>query len=299
MTALSCYTANLVEYLAWEDADAPWNLAEAIRLAVRTDVPGGALVFSQHARIDRDARGRELAYRGARSWEETRTALAAEVAEEHRMLAVADTAYLPWSPYPPDDHGPHWILLCGRGRDRWHVVDRFSALTMHGRQRPHEGRLTDDELRLAMTPIPEPSWSASTRDAHALGEEIALPPVTHYRWLTKAPAVSRPAGEWSADAVPTLRRIADRFLADGQALADQADDLWAAGVHQRFRLGLLVERSLMSEEQAQPVVDAWTKLHRPLRFAIQSARRGQPRPDLVAGAFDRLVAASAQVLSEV
>jgi hypothetical protein len=70
-------------------------------------------------------------------------------------------------------------------------------------------------------------------------------------------------------------------------------------VHQQFRLGLFVERGLVTPEQARPVVAAWTKLQRPLRFAVESARRGKPRPDLVATAFDRLVAATEPALSEV
>ncbi|TDP90598.1 hypothetical protein [Labedaea rhizosphaerae] len=293
MTALSCYTTNLVEYLLRENPGARWRLAEAIRLGVRPDPPGEGLVFSQHTRIDRDASGRELAYRGAASWAAARTALADELARHGRVLAVTDTAHLPWSPYPADAHGPHWILLLGRDRDRWHVVDRFAALTMHGRQRPHEGWLTDDELRLAMSPVPAP---LSARDAYALGERVELPPLTHYRWLAKVPATTQPVVHWSTTPVPTLRLVAERLVADEQALAEHVDDLWAAGVHQQFRLGLFVERGLVAPEQARPVVAAWTRLQRPLRFAVESARRGKPRPDLVATAFDRLVAATEATL---
>ncbi len=294
MTALSCYTANLVEYLAHDDAQARWRLATAIRLAVWTDAPDGALVFSQHTRIDRDARGRELAYRGAGSWAQARAALADELAREGRVLAVADTAHLPWSPYPVDAHGPHWILLTGSDGDRWQVVDKFAALTMHGRQRPHTGQLTDDALRQAMTPIPRPPAGIAARDAHALGEPVELPPVTHYRWLAKTPVTARRPVDWSTDAVGTLRRIAERLTTDDAALADHVDDLWAAGVHQQFRLARFAERGLIDEGQARPVADAWTRLQRPLRFAVESARRGRPRPDLVATAFDRLVTATEQ-----
>jgi hypothetical protein len=274
MTALSCYTANLVEYLSYEDRSARSRLAAAIRLAVRVDEPGGALAFSHHARIDRG-----LGYRSAESWADTRAQLLAE----DRALVVTDTAYVPWSPYPPDAHGPHWILVLRDG-ERWHVVDRFSALTMHGRQRPHEGWLTDDELRRAMTPMPSASAAVTNRDAHALGERISLPPATHYRWLTRVPAAPLPAAEW-LDGVPALRRIAARLLASERALAEHVDDLWAAAVHQRFRLELL---GLAGEALGE----AWTKLPRSLRFAVESARRGRPRPDLVTTAFDRVIAAT-------
>ena len=283
MTDLSCYTANLVEYLSRDDPGVRWRLAEAIRFRVRTDEPGGALAFSHHARVDRD-----LGYRSAESWVDTRAMLAAE----GRALVVTDTAHVPWSPYPAGVHGPHWILLLGRDGGRWHVVDRFSALTMYGRQRPHEGWLTDEQLRAAMTPMPSAPAAVVNRDAHALGQPVELPPATHYRWLVRVPAVPRPEEDWTAEGVPTLRRIAERFLASERALAEHADDLWAAGVHQRFRLGRLVERGLVGEEQARPLAQAWAKLPRSLRFAVESARRGRPRPDLVATAFDRLVVAT-------
>jgi hypothetical protein len=274
MTALSCYTANLVEYLSCEDPSVRSRLAEAIRLAVRVDEPGGALAFSHHTRIDGG-----LGYRSAESWAETRARLSAE----GRVLVVTDTAYVPWSPYPPGAHGPHWILV-RRDGERWHVVDRFSALTMHGRQRPHEGWLTDEELRRAMTPMPPASAAVTNRDAHALGERISLPPPTHYRWLTRVPAAPLPAAEW-LDGVPALRRIAARLLAGERALAEHVDDLWAAAVHQQFRLELL---GLAGEALGE----AWTKLPRSLRFAVESARRGRPRPDLVTTAFDRVIAAT-------
>jgi hypothetical protein len=275
MTALSCYTANLVEYLSGEDPGVPSRLAAAIRLAVRADEPGGALAFSHHARIDRGT----LGYRSAASWADTRAQLSAA----GRALVVTDTAYVPWSPYPPDAHGPHWILVLGGDGERWHVVDRFGALTMHGRQRPHEGWLTDEQLRRAMTPVPSASAAVTNRDAHALGERISLPPAAHYRWLARVPPVSLPAVEW-LEGVPALRRIATRLLASERALAEHVDDLWAAAVHQRFRLALV--------EGARPLVEAWTKLPRSLRFAVESARRGRPRPDLVTTAFDRVIAAT-------
>lgn len=295
---LSCYTTNLAEYLSWDVTDIRWHIASAIRLGVRTG-PDAQLVFSQHARMDQGADGQELAYRGAASWDAVREALAHELGRSGQVLVVTDAAHLPWSPYPEDQHGPHWILVRAQRNDTWLAVDRFSTMTMHGRQHPFEGWLTDAELRHAMAPMPGLPIAVRNRDAHALGARVELPPDTSYRWLVKAPVSAAATDEWFVDTVPTLRRLADWLAADDTAVVDVVDDLWAAGVHQHFRLTALSERGQAPMPLVQPVLVAWTKLARSARFAAKSVQRGKPRPDLVAPAFDRLVTATDKLCTEL
>nr|WP_042179915.1 hypothetical protein [Kibdelosporangium sp. MJ126-NF4]ADB02872.1 AzicU10 [Kibdelosporangium sp. MJ126-NF4]CEL14095.1 hypothetical protein [Kibdelosporangium sp. MJ126-NF4]CTQ88461.1 hypothetical protein [Kibdelosporangium sp. MJ126-NF4] len=295
---LSCYTTNLAEYLTWEVTDVRWHIASAIRLGVRTG-PGARLVFSQHTRMDQGPDGQELSYRGAPSWDTARAELARELARSGQVLVVTDAAHLPWSPYPDDQHGPHWVLVRAQRNETWLAVDRFSTMTMHGRQHPFEGWLTDAELRHAMTPMPGLPVAVRNRDAHALGSQVPLPPDTSYRWLVKAAASAPDTDEWSVDALPTLRRLADRLTVDDTAVVDTVDDLWAAGVHQHFRLTALTERGLAPMPLVQPVLVAWTKLARSLRFAAKSVQRGKPRPDLVVPAFDRLITTTDKLCTEL
>jgi hypothetical protein len=291
---LSCYTTNLAEYLSWEVTDIRWHIASAIRLGVRTG-PAARLVFSQHTRMDQHhgaGGGHELAYRGTASWDAAREALAEELAYSGQVLVVTDAAHLPWSPYPADQHGPHWILLRAQRNETWLVVDKFSTMTMYGRQHPFEGWLTDAQVQHAMTPMPGLSLAVRNRDAHALGARVPVPPATSYRWLART-TVSEPSNEdWSIETLPTLRLLADRLAVDDEAVIDAVDDLWAAGVHQQFRLATFTERGLAPGSLVEPVAVAWTKLARSLRFAAKSAQRGKPRPDLVVPAFDRLLTAT-------
>ncbi|WP_165984148.1 hypothetical protein [Streptomyces sp. YIM 98790] len=295
---LSCYTTNLVDYLAPGIPDVRGRLAAAVRLDAGTE--GGELVLSQHGRIDQDRHGRMLRYRSAGSWPETRDALAGELARAGRVLVVANTGHLPWSPGLGRAYTPHWMQLLGRDADGWLVADRFAALTPLGRQRPWCGRLTSGQLRAALTPIPEPPAVIRNRDAHALGEKTELPPPAHYRWLGwtgPRPVPAAPAPGVPVDPVKTLLRIAERLAGDEAALAAHAEDLWAAGRHHRYRLETLVSRGLLGREETRPVSDAWLALPRSVRFAIDSARRGRPRPGLVNAAFRRLADTTGELLA--
>ncbi|WP_424186714.1 hypothetical protein ACOBQX_02485 [Actinokineospora sp. G85] len=301
---LSCYTANLVDYLAVEGADATGRLAGAIRLAVRTGPRDGAmaadLLFSQHERIDRDDPTRGLGYRGARDWAETESALLAELRSHGRVLAVANTARLPWAPTPPGGAAPHWILLRDRTRHGWQVVDRFAALLPHGEQHAHEGALTDDQLRLAMTPVSSPPAAVRNRDALALGERTEVPDGAAYRWLRWEPATaSVPDDGWVDHPVEALTLVADVLAGSERALAAHLDDVWAATRHHRFRLTVLADRGLVPAEPLGPVLDAFAELPRALRFALDSARRGRPRPSLVRKTFAHLIAATEALLADV
>lgn len=291
---LSCYTANLVTYLAYEDPDVPSRLAAAISPAVRADTAD--LVFSHHSRIDRDGRGRELGYRGAAEWDSCEAGLRAELAAEGRVLAVANTANLPWA--PGDAQAPHWILLHGQENGMWLVRDQFAALLPHGEQKAHRGRLSSAELRAALSPVADPPVAVRHRDALALGEPIALPSANRFRWLGRV--AERPAertGDWIDDPVAVLRLLSDELAADPDRLAAHIDDLWAVGRHQRFKLALLPEHA-EHPELFEPVLDAWGELPRSLRFALDSARRSRPRPGLVRTSFERLITVTEQLLAE-
>ncbi|RKT82196.1 hypothetical protein SAMN05421805_111112 [Saccharopolyspora antimicrobica] len=279
---LSCYTASLAAYLAIEDPEVWWRLAEAVRLRVRPH--DGGLIFSHHARIDRG----ELAYDSAAQWAECATALRAELEAHGRVLAVANTGFLPWA---PDSSGqaPHWVLLTGQSNGTWHVVDEFEALLPTGEQHPQDLWLTDAELRRIMTPVPAPSPSIRNRDAHALGEQVPLPPYEHYRWLIRTANTVGTQQEWPGDAASTLEVVAEHILRDGaESLAAHIEDMWAAARHHRFQLTSFVAAGLLTAEQAQPALDAWGELPRALRFALDSARRSRPRPGLVAKTFAQL-----------
>jgi hypothetical protein len=247
-------------------------LAGAVRLAVRTDLDDVA--FSHHSRIDR-VDGWQLGYRGSASWYETRVELADELAAFDQVLVVGNTRYLPWSPHCGKADVPHWILLEQRRGNEWFVVDHFAALLPQGEQLPFSGWLTDDELRAALTPFGELRPELMLRDVHALGTACALPPSTYYRWLAREQetADALAEGEWVTEPVAALRFLADRFASDSRALANHADDLWAASRHYQHR----------------SASEAWSELPRSLRFAAESAARGRPRPTLVARAFASVI----------
>ncbi|MET3987762.1 hypothetical protein [Streptomyces sp. PvR034] len=281
---LSCYTASLVAYLEPGTPDIKDRLARSVRLSVRTDSPDGGLAFSHHARVDIDDQGRGLAYRGAPDWEAARTALDAEAALHGRVLAVGNTRHLPWSPMYETVGTPHWVVVSRHAEGRWSVSDAFEALTPHGSQTPYAGILDDRELRGALTPLGHAAPQAVSRDRHALGEEVALPPYTGYRWLEldAAPRPAAPEGTWVHGLLPALRHVADRVCADPDELARYADDLWTAARHQRFRLA--------SVPGAQEASAAWGALPQAVRFGIASAERGRFRAGAVEKAFAQVIA---------
>jgi hypothetical protein len=294
---LSCYTTNLVAYLCRDGADdgllagAERRLAHAVRLAVRTDLPG-AIAFSHHERIDRTPDGGELAYRGAASWEATRTGLAAELELNGVVLAVGNTRHLPWSPQYGRSALPHWILLEQRKGSRWQVTDHFAALLPTGEQLPYAGWLAEVELRRALTPSATATREVLLRDMHALGTAVAVPPSSHYRWLVRRsagpPYDARPH-TWLVGPVAVLEFLARRLATDERLLAQHADDLWAAARHHRHRLSVLAGAGLIPAAAAERSARRWSELPRALRFAADSATRGRPRPGVVTQAFRPLL----------
>ncbi|MGP2436200.1 hypothetical protein [Streptomyces sp. JW3] len=281
---LSCYTSSLLAHLELTRCvPEPGNrLAEAVRLAVRTDLPDGRLAFSQHDRIDR-AGGRELAYRGTAEWDVARAALLAELADTGAVLAVGNTRHLPWAPQFGRRSVPHWLLLTDHHDGSWRVLDRFAALLPLGEQHPYDGRLDDDGLRAALTPPGALPRAMALRDAYALGSVVAVPPAGHYRWLVRqrtsgpAPAAT---GHWLTDPEHVMSFLADRFTDDAGIFADHADDLWAAARHQRYRLAAR-GATAASPAAAAAAAASWEKLPRALRIAVESAERGRPRPGVM------------------
>ncbi|WP_241192336.1 hypothetical protein [Streptomyces sp. ADI96-02] len=290
---LSCYTANLVAYLEAERPDAADRLADAIALAVRTDLPDGRLAFRHHARIDTDGPDGPLVHRGAARWADALAGLRHESALRGRVLAVANTRHVPWSPAHGRSAVSHWVLLeRARGHgDRWRVTDRFAALLPDGEQLPYSGVLDDDELRRLLTPVGELPYHNRARDVHALGGALELPEPGHYGWLAREARTAErpPAGRWLTDPLDVLRFLAARLGEDPAALAAHADDLWAASRHQRHRLDSLVRRGRTPAPPADAAAHSWGELPRSLRFAATSAERGRPRPGVVAKAFEDLI----------
>ncbi|MFJ9107919.1 hypothetical protein [Streptomyces sp. NPDC102283] len=295
---LSCYTAALVAYLKAERPDAADLLADAVALAVRTDLPAGRLAFRHHRRIDTGGPDGPLVHRGAARWPDVLAGLRHESALRGRVLAVANTRHVPWSPAYGRSAVSHWILLepGTEHDDRWRVTDRFAALLPDGEQLPHTGTLDDEQLRGLLTPPGVLPWQNRARDVHALGDAQELPDPDHFGWLVRErgkpgrePAGREAPGQWLTEPLDVLRFLAVRLGEDPAALAAHADDLWAASRHQRHRLGVLARRGRVTAPAADTAAHAWGELPRSLRFAVTSAERGRPRPGVVAQAFANLI----------
>ncbi|MET8847460.1 hypothetical protein [Amycolatopsis sp. NPDC004625] len=285
---LSCYTTNLVAYLEPDDAGVKTRLAHAVRLAVRRD--GGDLVFAQHTRVD-DAGAREpLGYRGAPTWAGAAGELDAELARSGRVLAVADTFHLPWSPAHETAHSPHWLLLLGRRDDRWLVADHFCALTPLGAQEPFLGWLDDTALELALAP--HSPWPAeiANRDRHALGAAVEPVHADLFRWLARGAAPPAPdPGAWTCVLPEVLERVGGVLAEDETAAARYGDDLWAASRHYTYRLDVLAANGEIGADEAAAAAVSWTELPKVVRFAAASAARGKPRSGLLRRTFEDLL----------
>ncbi|WP_420031812.1 hypothetical protein ACN2WE_02690 [Streptomyces sp. cg28] len=296
MPDLSCYTTNLLAHVAPDIPDVRRRLAHGVRLAVRIDLPAGELAFSHHPRIDRTDDGRQLAHAGTRDWPTAREALHRALLRDRRVLAVANTRHLPWSPAHGRADAPHWILLKDRRDDQWLVADHFSALTPHGTQSPYLGWIGDAELAAALAPWTRPPREVARRDILALGTESTVPPADHYRWLDWAPATdgggSAPGtGTWLLDLDAALRHTSEVLRADPSAVARYVDDLWAAARHHTFKLDFDVADGTTDPVRAAAASAAWDELPRALRFAAQSTARGRPRPGAIERSVDQLLTA--------
>lgn len=267
---LSCYVANLAGYLAVQWPDTENRLADSVRLAVRTDLPGGALAFSHHRTpLHQLPDGTALAYATGL----TIPALTAELDRHGRVLLLVDNARLPWSPsYGTRAAAPHWLLVRGRAGDRWDVLDLFAGLLPGGEQRPYAGTVGTSVLRAALDPIAPFSAAQQRRNGLAFGFPVPVP--AGATWLRRMPddgAVAELPGEWAYDRA-ALAFLTDRLLADGAAAEAYLDDLWTAAAHHIFRHH--------RHGAAEPAA-AWRRLPGALRFAVDSARRGRARPGLL------------------
>ncbi|WP_329066097.1 hypothetical protein [Streptomyces sp. NBC_01429] len=293
---VSCYTTNLLSYLTADVPEAGRRLARSVRLAVRTDLPPGELAFSHHARVDRTADNRELAYRGAADWSGARAGLRDALDRDGRVLAVAGTARLPWSPAYGRADAPHWVLIHGCRAGRWLVADHFTALTPYGEHRPHLGRLDDAELAGALALAVDSPVEVVRRDRLALGSEVPLPSIGPYRWLARVPVAMGDSGpepgpgQWIHETARSLTHIRAVMAAHPDAVGRFSEDLWAAARHHAYALACAgAEGSAHTPHRAASA--AWAELPRALRFAAQSAERGRPRPGLAARALTQLISA--------
>lgn len=296
-SGLSCYTANLAGYLACELPDVGRWLAESVRLAVRTDLPGGELAFSHHSYpLDRLADGARLRYATAADAADVVAGLTAELRGHGRVLVVTDSARLPWSPAlgagPP---APHWLLVDASRDDGWQVHDAFAGLLAAGQQRPHTGWLSTAGLLSAM--LPPPRWSAEQqrRNTLAFGFPVPVPAGSARQWLRRVPDDSLAAelpGSWLVDADAVLPFLAALVAGQPEQVARYLDDLWSAAAHRVFRYSWLARRpggSAAERDRLAAAGDAWARLPAALRFAVDSARRGRPRASLVAATFEHLL----------
>lgn len=288
---LSCYTTNLVAYLEPDDPGVKTRLAHAVRLAVRLDGGCGDLVFSQHARVDGRAAHDPLGYRGATGWTQAAGALDAEITRSGRVLAVADTFHLPWSPAHEVAHSPHWLLLLGHRDGRWLVADHFCALTPLGAQEPFLGWLDDTALERALAP--HGPWPAeiANRDRFALGAAVEPVHADRFRWLARTTGEASPDGPdgWTCVLPEVLGRISGVLAEDETAAARYGDDLWAASRHYTYRLEVLAANGEIGAEEAAAAAVSWGELPKVVRFAAASAARGRPRAGLLQRTFEDLV----------
>ncbi|GAA0257155.1 hypothetical protein GCM10010492_67660 [Saccharothrix mutabilis subsp. mutabilis] len=281
-TGLSCYTANLLAYLAAVDDTALDRFAESVRLAVRLDGPA----FSHH-RTPLDVLPDGSVLRYASGGEETVGALRAEIALHGRVIVVADNARLPWSPsFGTGATAPHWVLVDGCAGDEWHVVDHFAGLLPTGEQRPFEGVLSTSALTHAMDGPERLSPMQVRRNALAFGHPVEAPGGGR-TWLRRERGVASgprfDSRTWVRQFVgvgEALPFLAEWFRRDPVGASVVLDDLWTASGHHVFRY-----RRVGDDGAA----DAWRQLPGALRFAVDSARRGRPRDSLVDLTFRNLL----------
>ncbi|KAA2255360.1 hypothetical protein F0L68_28555 [Solihabitans fulvus] len=295
-TGLSCYTANLVAYLAEDDPGAAARFADSVRLAVRVDLPDGALSFSHHdIPLDRLPDGTRLRYACAVDAMAARDEVEAELAAHGQVLVVTDNARLPWSPsFGTISTAPHWLLVDGRDGDQWHVVDHFAGLLPTGEQSAHTGTLSTARLLDAMT-LPR-HWSAvqQRRSELAFGFPVGTP-LSGPQWLRRDRDDGRAdelPGRWLTTDAEALPFLADRFRADPIGMAPYLDDLWTVAGHHTFRYRRLREDPACADDARAALdgaLDAWRQLPSALRFAVDSARRDRPRASLVDLTFGNLL----------
>lgn len=298
---LSCYTANLVRYgvTEWDPAE---SFVPSVRLAVRIDESSGELVFSHHApAVDLLPDGTRLQYSGAPSALAALPYLTRELAEYGRVLVVVDSSRLPWSPTLNGTPAPHWLLVDDHDGDSWHVVDDFTGLLPEGEQLPYTGWLATSELCRAMTLPTRWRPEQERRNTLAFGAPVPLPVARAALWLHRGqdagPTTVRSDERWVSGDTQVLPHLADQFIERGTCAAVYLEDLWAAAGHRAYahRLRLKADEHSDESRALKAVIQCWEDLPKRLRFAVDSARRGRPRPTLLRAAFEELLLAEREV----
>ena len=238
MRGLSCYTASLHGYLAWE-WDACAIIAQTIRLAVRVDLPDGELAFSHHQpSLDLLPDGSCLRYAAAPSPMAALPGVADDLAAHGRVIAVTNSSLLPWSAVRGGRPAPHWVLIDGSDGDRWHVTDMFTALLpVGGEQRPYRGWLDTVPLIEAMTLPARWTPQQGMRNALAFGAAVTVPDGAAL-WLRRCrerPAALPCAGEWLTTTEEDLRHLAGYLAERGGDGGDRVRGLAAWGGNQGLR----------------------------------------------------------------
>jgi hypothetical protein len=300
--ALSCYTANLARYLEGDFADPLGRIARSVRLAVRTDLPGGELAISHHAVPLNDlADGSRLAYRSASAVQDMLDGITAEVAAHDRVVVVAYTSAMPWSVAYGGPGAPHFLLVDGHRAGGWHVTDEFSALVPGGRQEPFSGWIQTTELIECLRPTGWLRPEHRLRNEHAFGFPMVCSSGGHYQWLSREAArTGMPdvgggglgMGHWITDPVSALSFWADRWVSLLNEGGDTPllEDMWACAQHHAFRYAhiLASPNPSVARETALAARQAWQDLPLALRFAVDSARRGRRRASVVTATFGQL-----------
>jgi hypothetical protein len=183
------------------------------------------------------------------------------------------------------------------------VVDAFAGLLPGGEQRPYVGWLSTAQLTNAML-LPE-HWlpEQQTRNRFAFGFPVPVPQPVGPLWLRREPPDPDPPlrdlpGTWLVGDENVLPFLADYFAASAPEAARHLDDLWTAAAHRVFRYRWLCSRPGHPETVRQRYVaarDAWAQLPSAVRFAVDSARRGRPRPSLLRQTFVHLQQAERHV----
>jgi hypothetical protein len=291
---LSCYTAALHGYLAVE-WDASSVIARSVRLAVQVDPARRELAFSHHQpSLDVLPDGSRLVYTECPSSPDALPELAAELARYGRVVAVADSARLPWSVTRGGSAAPHWLLIDGRDERGWHVRDDFAALLPTGEQTPYQGWLSADELTHAMA-LP-PCWQPTQvlRNQLAFGVPVRLG-AAGALWLRREhgswPPRILPVEEgWLVGDAQVLPFLIEYAAEAGLGIIGHLEDLWAAAGHRSFAYRWQLHQA--GDEGDRTALEAalshWEALPRLLRVAVESVARGRPRPTLVRSALLRL-----------
>lgn len=284
MNLLSCYTTALADYR--EAAGDPIDLALArVELLLRADDEG--IEFTHHEWWG-NTHGGSLAYRAVNDADAAQHGLLAEIDRHGMALAVTNTSLMPWSITAATM--THWVLLKPSTTTvAVDVHDAFSALLPAGQQDPHTSTVRLAEL-VGLMRLPEHlSSSVRARDKNALGRGISVPDGT-YRWLELGKAVAEiqhptAIDGWTQSTHESLNVLARLLVEQPDLLEVHIEDIWAASRHQVAAL-TAAECHGIADDTA--LIEAWTALPRSLRFCLDSANRGRPRPSMISRSLEHL-----------